>query len=104
MSHKYSNKPTSFSVFRSAAEEADMRKDEHCWSIEGEHMSCTAGRIVSVRGGGGEQAFQVIMSRAGGETSEHVFATMREAEAFVRRNTPRAPTRSTTYDRESGET
>ena len=103
MSDPPSSKHKSFSVFRSAAEEAEMKKDEQCQDIEGGHMSCTSGRIISVRGRGGEQAFQVIMSREGGETSEHAFATMRDAEAFVRRNTPRPPDRSTTYDRESGE-
>jgi hypothetical protein len=44
------------------------------------------------------------MSRQAGEKSEHLFATMREAEAFIRRNTPRPPERSTTYDHESENT
>ena len=92
------SKRKGFSVFRSAAEEAEMRNDERIREIEGGHMSCTSGRIVSVRGS--DKPFKVIMTRDDGETSEHMFATMREAEAFVRRNTPRPPERSTTYDRE----
>jgi len=91
-------KPKSFTVFRSAAEEVKMKEDEQNWDNEGGHMSCTSGRIIAITGG--DKSFKVIMSRAGGETSEHWFATMREAEAFVRRNTPRPPERSTIYDRE----
>jgi hypothetical protein len=93
-------KRKSFTVFRSAAEEAQMKDDERNWENEGGHMSCTSGRVVTVRGK--DKPFKVIMSRAGDETSVHWFATMREAEAFVRRNTPRPPERSTTYDREDG--
>lgn len=85
-----------FSIFRSAAEEAAMKSDEQGRENEGGHMSCTSGRVVSVPNT--DKPFKVIMSREDGETSEHVFATMREAEAFVRRNTPRPPERSTTYD------
>jgi len=79
-----------------------MKDDEENWDNEGGHMSCTSGRIMSVRDSG--RPFKVIMSREGGEPSEHLFATMREAEAFVRRNTPRPPQRATTYDRDSGST
>jgi hypothetical protein len=93
-------KHKSFIVFRSAAEEAKMKDDELNWDNEGGHMSCTSGRVITVRGK--DKPFKVIMSLPDGETSEHRFATMREAEAFVRRNTPRPPERSTTYDREDG--
>lgn len=97
-----SKKHKSFSVFRSAAEEAEMKNDERNWENEGGHMSCTSGRIVSVRSN--DKPFKVIMSREDGEISEHLFATMREAEGFIRRNTPRPPERSTTYDHECGDT
>jgi hypothetical protein len=96
------SKRKNFSVFRSAAEEADIKSGEQNWDNEGGHMSCTSGRILSVPGS--DKPFKVIMSREGGETSEHLFATMREAEAFIRRNTPRPPERETTYDRENGGT
>jgi len=86
-----------FSPFRSAAEEAEMKNDEQQWENEGGHMSCTSGRIVVVSGAG--KPFKAIMSREGGEAIEREFATMREAEAFVSRNTPRAAERSTLYDR-----
>lgn len=87
-----------FSVFRSAAEEAEMKDKEQQWENEGGgHMSCTSGRIVMVSGAG--KPFKAIMSREGEEPVECEFATMREAEAFVRRNTPRAAERSTMFDR-----
>lgn len=86
----------SFSIFRSSREEADMKAEEANWQNEGGHMSCTTGRIVSVPGSG--KRFKAIMSQASGETSEHLFATMQEAESFLRRNTPRPQPRSTTYD------
>ena len=91
-----------FTIFRSAAEEAKMKVAEDNWDNEGGHMSCTCGRIVKISGV--DKPFKVIMSREVGEASIHWFATMREAEAFVRRNTPRPPERSTVYDRGSGNT
>jgi hypothetical protein len=102
MAESRTPKPKSFSVFRSAAEEAKMKDDEQNWENEGGHMSCTSGRVITVRGS--DKPFKVFMRRGDGDTSEHWFTTMREAEAFVRRNTPRPPERSTTYDRESGNT
>lgn len=85
-----------FSLFRSAREEADLKVEEANRDAEGGHMSCTTGRIVSVPGS--DKPFKAIMSQESGETSEHMFATMQEAEAFLRRNTPRPQPRSTTYD------
>jgi hypothetical protein len=96
------SKGVHFTMFRSATEQADLKVIEKSRDPEGGHMSCTSGRIITVRGGG--KPFKVIMSRQAGEKSEHLFATMREAEAFIRRNTPRPPERSTTYDHESENT
>ena len=88
-----------FSAFRSAAEEAQMKKEQQLWDNEGGHMSCTSGRIVRLTDT--HNRFKAIMSQTGGGTVEREFATMREAEAFVRRNTPRADERSTLYDRDA---
>ena len=85
-----------FSIFRTAQEEAHMKVEEANRDTEGGHMSCTTGRIVSVPGS--DKPFKAIMSQESGQTSEHLFATMQEAEAFLRRNTPRPQPRSTTYD------
>ena len=61
---------------------------------EGGHMSCTSGRIVCSPSTG--MPFTAVMTREDGGTFEVSFATMGEAEAFVRRNTPAPAARSTT--------
>lgn len=64
---------------------------------EGGHMSSTAGRVVRRSG---DLPFVAILSHQDAEATEHCFATMREAEAFIKRNTP-VPQRtlSSLYDR-----
>jgi len=90
-----------FSIFRSAGEMADMRKgDRPVRGDEGGHMSCTGGRIVSSPGSA--LPFAAIMTREDGSTFEVAFATMSDAEAFIRRNTPSPSKRSTTYDHDLG--
>lgn len=89
----------SFSVFRSAAEEADMKTQAQNWDNEGGHMSCTSGRVVRTREG--NLPYKVILSREGGDTSECGFSTIQEAEAFIRRNTPLPAARSTLFDRDA---
>jgi hypothetical protein len=79
-------KRDSFTAFRSAAEEADMRREEQMENVEGGHMSSTAGRVLQVQGS--ELPFLVVLAHPGSEDTEHPFATMREAEAFIKRNTP----------------
>ena len=100
MTHNDS-KGRGFSIFRSAGEMADMRKGEARQPAgEGGHMSCTRGRIVSSPGTG--LPFTAIMTREDGSTFEVAFATMGDAEAFIRRNTPSPSRRSTTYDHDLG--
>jgi hypothetical protein len=67
------------------------------WENEGGHMSSRFGRIV--RHPADPLPYKVVLSHDGGGESERAFATMREAEAFVRRNTPRPRPRSTLWDR-----
>ena len=92
------SKGGSFTVFRSAAEEAERKREEQAWDNEGGHMSSTAGRITHVPDA--DLPYVVILSHHGSETTEHAFGTMREAEAFIKRNTP-VPARSLSalYDR-----
>lgn len=40
-------KGKSFTVFRSAAEEAEMKSAEQDWANEGGHMSSTSGRVIN---------------------------------------------------------
>jgi hypothetical protein len=93
-----SSKDTSFTVFRTAAEEAQLRQDEHTWDNEGGHMSSTGGRVM--RKPEAELPYVVTLTHHLSEATEHSFASMREAEAFIKRNTP--PSRrglSELYDR-----
>ena len=88
-------------IFRAGGEVAHMPDCDDSGRItEGGHMSCTGGRIVSTPGA--NMPFLAVMTRENGSTFEAAFATMAEAEAFVRRNTPRPAPRSTTYDRDAG--
>ena len=91
-----------FSVFRSAAEEAAMRREHEMWDNEGGHMGATTGRVMRKRDA--KLSYTVILQHNLSAATEHQFATMREAEAFIRRNTPvpRA-TLSALYDRPASE-
>ena len=99
------SKTKNFTAFRSAAEEADtkrendaIKREEQAWDNEGGHMSSTAGRITRVSGA--DLPYVVTLAHHRSEPSAHAFATMREAEAFIERNTP-VPRRalSPLYDR-----
>lgn len=100
-------KDKSFTVFRSAAEEvatktatdeaATKRSEEESWENEGGHMSSTSGRVKHVPGSA--LPFVVTLTHHECEATEHPFATMREAEAFIERNTPvPRPALSSLYD------
>ena len=89
------------SVFRSAAEELAIRVGEVSWDDEGGHMGATRGRVV--RTPGGSCSYKVILTHHGGEVTERAFVTMRDAEAFIRRNTPLPAARCTLFDRAADE-
>ena len=79
-----------------------MQRDEQRWENEGGHMSSTAGRVI--HRSGADLPFVAILSHHGEEPTEHAFATMREAEAFIKRNTPvPEQTLSALYDRPAGD-
>ena len=88
----------SFTASRSAAEETEMMSDEHSWDNEGGHMSSTAGRVM--RSSGADLPYIVVLTHHLSDATRHSFATMHEAEAFIKRNTPvPGAVLSTTYDR-----
>jgi len=61
-----------------------------------------SGRVV--RTGSGKLPYKVMMTPAARPGNEPGFATMREAEAFIRRSTPvPSPALSALYDRGAGE-
>jgi hypothetical protein len=63
-----------------------MRVDHEAWDNEGGHMRATVGRVMRNRDA--KLPYTVILQRHLSETTAHHFATMREAEAFIRGNTP----------------
>jgi len=109
MKNSGNSKGKSFTAFRSAAEEADtkrgtdpMKRDEQSRDNEGGHMSSTAGRITRVSGA--DLPYVVTLSHHSSGTTERGFATMREAEAYIKRNTPvPGAVLSATYDRPASE-
>ena len=95
------SKIKSITALQSAAEETAMKRAVQRWENEGGHMSSTGGRVVQRIGE--PRPFVAILSHEGAGSTEHPFATMREAEAFIKRNTP-VPRRtlSPLYDRPAG--
>ncbi len=96
-----SPKRLSFTVFRSASEEADMKAEQENWDNEGGHMTSTAGHVV--RTPRCVMPYKVALTHDVGAPTEYAFATMQEAEAFIRRNTPRPAARCTLFDRAANE-
>jgi hypothetical protein len=82
----------------SAPNEVVFVLEQENWENEGGHMSCSAGRVSF--SAGTELPYRAVLTRPQGQPLYRSFATMREAEAFIRRNTP-VPARalSTLYDR-----
>jgi len=80
-----------FSVFRSAREEAAIKAARDKWANGGGHMNSTSGLVVSTPGA--ELPYKVLLRHAGLPDTEHPFRTIRQCEAFIRRNTPRPLTR-----------
>ena len=68
------------------------------YSDEGGHMSSSHGRIV--RTSDPDRPYKAILTHDVCAETECAFATMREAEAYIRRNTPRPKPRSTFWDRD----
>lgn len=88
-----------FTPFYSAAEEAMARAEEEGWDNEGGHMSSTCGRVVCTPGA--ELPYKVVLYHQDRDETSNAFATIREAEAFIRRNTPVPAARPTLYDRDA---
>ena len=62
-----------------------------------EELKCfSSGRIV--RTSNSDLPYKAILTSGQNAEAERAFATMREAEAFIRRNMPRPRARSTSWD------
>ena len=102
MQDPQNRKRKSVSAFRSAAEEAQTKRENQASATGGGRMSSTSGRVR--HDPDAELPFVVTLTRPEGEPTEHGFATMREAEAFIKRNTPEpGRTLSALYDRPSSD-
>ena len=95
------NGPKHFTAFHSAAEEASNKSNQESSNRDGGHMDSERGRIVHKPGS--KLPYKAILTHDVGEDTEHAFATMREAEAFIKRNTPVPTSRRTTLDRDAPE-
>ena len=75
-----------------------MKREQQTRDDEGGHMSSTSGRVI--HNPGAELPYIVVLMHQASEDTEHSFATMREAEAFIKRNTPvPCASLSSLYDR-----
>jgi hypothetical protein len=83
---------------RSPAKRAKMMDKNQSSENEGGHMSSIAGRVLHVPSA--KLPYLVILTHHETEATQKSFATMREAEAFIKRNTPVPhPGLSSLYDR-----
>ena len=78
-----------------------MKVEQDNWDNEGGRMSSARGRVILTPEG--ELPYKALLTHDGAEVTERAFATMREAEAFIRCNTPRPEARCTLFDRAAGE-
>ena len=73
-----------------------MRAAQDGWDDEAAPM-CAAGRIVL--NSGSDRRYSAVLTGDDGGLIERAFATMREAEAFVRRSTPAATAQCSVFER-----
>jgi len=76
-----------------------MSSSDGNYPNEGGHMSSRFGRIV--RTSDADLPYTAILTHDQCAETKCAFATMQEAEAFIRRNTPRPKPRSTFWDRDA---
>jgi hypothetical protein len=75
--------------------------DPDNFSGEGGHMSSRFGRIS--RTSDPRRPYKVVLTHDECAETTCTFATMRDAEDYIRRNTPRPRPRSTFWDRDAPE-
>ena len=94
------------------AEQHEERQQRNAWEDEGgsvgesvQDRSRYADRPVSgriVQTGGPGHPFKAVLTHEDGHTSERLFPTMREGEAFIKSMTPVPVKRDTSRDRQPG--
>jgi hypothetical protein len=93
--------PKHFTAFRSAAEEARAGIPQTIEAHDRGQLGAVRGRIVHTPGA--RSPYKVVLTHPGQADSARAFDSMREAEAYIRDNTPGPAPRSTLYDRDSGD-
>jgi len=88
-----------FTAFHSAAEEATVKAEHESWDNEGGYLISACGRVV--RTPGARFPYKVVLTNPGHADTARAFDSIREAEAFIRRNTPMPVACSTLYDRDA---
>lgn len=88
-----------FTGSHSVVEEATNKSAQESSAHQAGHMSSERGRIVHIPGS--DLPYKTFLTHDAGDDTEHDFATMREAEEFIKRNTPVPAARRTTYDRDA---
>jgi hypothetical protein len=100
MSLRPPRRPTSgkyFTPLHFASEEALATSERESWDNEGGHTGPLRGRVVCTPGA--RFPYKAVMTHAGQADSARAFDSIREAEAFIRCNTPAPAPRPTLYDR-----
>ena len=73
-----------FTPFYSAAEEAAAKMERESWDHGVGQLTSTRARLV--RTPDGDEPYKVMLIHNGSAETAHAFATMRDAEAFIRAN------------------
>lgn len=102
------SKGVGFAPSRSASQATTKRGDdsmrcgEQALDDDSGQLNQPSGRIMHVAGA--ELPYVAVLNAPAGDSTEHGFGTMREAEAFIKRNSPMRTggTLSPLYDRPAG--
>lgn len=78
-----------------------MKAEHDNWDNEGGHISAATSRVVHTPGC--DMPYKVVLTSQAGDRTDHPFATIREAEEFIRRNTNLPIARSAMFDRPADE-
>jgi len=89
-----------FTAFQSAAEEATDKEMRDRWINEGGQFLAQSGRVIQALGS--EKPYKAILILEDGDTTERYFDTMRDAETFICRSTPKPAVRDTSRDESPG--
>lgn len=72
--------------FGSSPKKAENKRREQEWDNEGGYVNLDSSGVRHVANAA--LPYVAVLELEGGETIEQAFATMHEAEAFIKRNTP----------------